>query len=50
MMSTFGLTANTALPARSAARRQSVAVPVPHVAEPCGSFFRSKATTLGVVA
>ena len=50
MTSNFGFFASTALPARSAANRQSVAVPDPQVAEPCGSFLRSMPTTFGLFA
>lgn len=44
----FGATASTAAEPRSAAVFQSVAaLPVPQVAAPCGSFFRSTPITLG---
>ncbi len=50
-ISHFGAALSTAAEARSAAEFQSVAaVPVPQVAEPCGSFFRSRPITPGTLA
>ncbi len=44
-----GVLACTALPARSAASRQSVCVPSPHVAAPWGSFFRSASHDVRII-
>ena len=44
-----GFAWSTALPARSAAARQSVEeLPSPHVAGPCGSLCRSAPMTVGL--
>ena len=45
--SRFGFSASTALPARSAASRQSFGPPSPQVAGPCGSLWRSIPITAG---